>query len=144
MSPQRRSGLGTNQEAIRRHNLGTVLRHHWAPTLAASAGVVSAFAIFYLSTAFTLSYLTAERDAAREAVLAVQLAANLFLALGIVLAAIGSDKVGAQRMLAWGAAFRAGGKRTVPVLVAAGEALTDSHEIVRFAASGPLRPSWNG
>ena len=27
MSPQRRSGLGTNQEAIRRHNLGTVLRH---------------------------------------------------------------------------------------------------------------------
>ena len=84
--------------------LGTVLRHHWAPTLAASAGVVSAFAIFYLSTAFTLSYLTAERDAAREAVLAVQLAANLFLALGIVLAAIGSDKVGAQRMLACGAA----------------------------------------
>jgi len=27
VSPQRRSGLGTNQEAIRRHNLGTVLRH---------------------------------------------------------------------------------------------------------------------
>ena len=27
MSPQRRSGLGTNQEAVRRHNLGTVLRH---------------------------------------------------------------------------------------------------------------------
>ncbi|NYE37268.1 putative NBD/HSP70 family sugar kinase [Nocardioides cavernae] len=27
MSPQRRTGLGTNQEAVRRHNLGTVLRH---------------------------------------------------------------------------------------------------------------------
>ena len=27
MSPQGRSGLGTNQEAVRRHNLGTVLRH---------------------------------------------------------------------------------------------------------------------
>jgi len=27
VSPQRRSGLGTNQEAIRRHNLGTLLRH---------------------------------------------------------------------------------------------------------------------
>ena len=27
MSPQRRAGLGTNQEAVRRHNLGTVLRH---------------------------------------------------------------------------------------------------------------------
>lgn len=27
MSPSRRSGLGTNQEAVRRHNLGTLLRH---------------------------------------------------------------------------------------------------------------------
>jgi len=27
MSPQRRAGLGTNQEAVRRHNLGTLLRH---------------------------------------------------------------------------------------------------------------------
>ena len=83
--------------------LGTVLRHHWAPTLAASAGVVSAFAIFYLSTAFALSFMTAERDAPREAVLAVQLAANLFLAAGIVCAAIGSDRTSPRRMLAWGA-----------------------------------------
>jgi MFS family permease len=83
--------------------LGTVLRHHWRPTLAASAGVVSAFAIFYLSTAFALSHLTAERGVARETVLAMQLAANLFLALGIVLAAVGSDRVGARRMLACGA-----------------------------------------
>lgn len=84
--------------------LGTVLRHHWAPTLAASAGVVSAFAIFYLSTAFALSFMTAERGAPREAVLAVQLAANLFLAAGIVCAAIGSDRTSPRRMLAWGAA----------------------------------------
>jgi predicted NBD/HSP70 family sugar kinase len=27
MTPQRRAGLGTNQEAVRRHNLGTLLRH---------------------------------------------------------------------------------------------------------------------
>src|SRR3954464_341133 len=27
MSPIPRSGLGTNQEAVRRHNLGTLLRH---------------------------------------------------------------------------------------------------------------------
>ncbi|MXG89414.1 ROK family protein [Nocardioides flavescens] len=27
MSPQPRTGLGTNQEAVRRHNLGTLLRH---------------------------------------------------------------------------------------------------------------------
>ena len=84
--------------------LGTVLRHHWAPTLAASAGVVSAFAIFYLSTAFTLGHMTAERGVSRETMLALQLAANLFLALGIVLAAIGSDRTSARRMLGWGAA----------------------------------------
>ena len=83
--------------------LGTLLRRHWAPTLAASAGVVSAFAIFYLSTAFALSHMTAERGVSRETMLALQLAANLFLALGIVLAAIGSDRTSARRMLAWGA-----------------------------------------
>src|SRR5690606_25297399 len=67
--------------------LGTLLLRHWVPTLAASAGVVSAFAIFYLSTAFALSHMTAERGVSRETMLALQLAANVFLAVGIVLAA---------------------------------------------------------
>jgi MFS family permease len=84
--------------------LGAVLRDHWAPTLAAGAAVVSAFAIFYLSTAFALSHMTAERGVSRETMLALQLAANLFLALGIVLAAIGADRTTPGRMLAWGAA----------------------------------------
>jgi hypothetical protein len=84
--------------------LGTVLRHHWGPTLAASAAVVSAFAIFYLSTAFTLGHLTTARGEARETILALQLGANLFLALGIVIAAVASDKVGTSRVLGWGAA----------------------------------------
>ena len=84
--------------------LGTVLRYHWAPTLAAGAGVVSAFAIFYLSTAFALSHMTATRGVSRETMLTLQLAANLFLALGIILAAIGSDRKSPARMLAWGAA----------------------------------------
>jgi MFS family permease len=84
--------------------LGAVLRDHWAPTLAASAAVVSAFAIFYLSTAFALSHMTTVRGVTRESMLALQLAANLFLALGIILAAIGSDRSSPRRMLAWGAA----------------------------------------
>jgi len=84
--------------------LGVVLRDHWAPTLAACAAVVSAFAIFYLSTAFALSHMTSARGESRETMLALQLAANLFLALGIVLAAIGSDRASPRRMLAWGAA----------------------------------------
>jgi MFS family permease len=83
--------------------LGTVLRHHWAPTLAATAGVVAAFAIFYLSTAFALSHMTSVRGEPRETVLALQLAANLFLALGIALSAIGADRSSSRRMLASGA-----------------------------------------
>jgi len=83
--------------------LGTVLRHHWGPTLAATAGVVACFAIFYLSTAFALSHLTVERHEARETVLGLQLAANLFLALGIGLAAIYSDRASPRRGLMWGA-----------------------------------------
>jgi predicted MFS family arabinose efflux permease len=83
--------------------LGTVLRHHWAPTLAAAAGVVSAFAIFYLATAFALSHMTTTRGVSRETMLALQLVANLFLALGIVLAGIGADRSSPQRMLIWGA-----------------------------------------
>jgi hypothetical protein len=71
--------------------------------VAASAAVVSAFAIFYLSTAFALSHMTAARGVSRETMLALQLGANAFLALGIVLAAIGSDRASPQRMLAWGA-----------------------------------------
>jgi len=84
--------------------LGTVLRHHWGPTLAAAAGVVSAFAIFYLATAFALSQMTTARGVSRETMLALQLIANLFLAVGIVLSGIGSDRSSPRRMLIWGAA----------------------------------------
>lgn len=84
--------------------LGAVLRRHSLPTLAASAGAVSAFAIFYLSTAFALSHMTAERGVSRETMLALQLAANQFLAIGIVIAAIGADRSSTGRMLGIGAA----------------------------------------
>ena len=84
--------------------LGRVLRYHWGAVLAASAGVVSAFAIFYLSTAFALGNLTTARGEARETVLALQLAANLFLALGIALSAIGADRTSPEKMLGLGAA----------------------------------------
>jgi len=84
--------------------LGTVLRYHWGPTLAAAAGVVSAFAIFYLATAFALSQMTTARGVSRETMLALQLIANLFLAVGIVLSGIGSDRSSPRRMLVLGAA----------------------------------------
>ena len=83
--------------------LGTLVRFHWGAVLSGTAGAVAAFAIFYLSTAFALGHLTTERGESRETVLSLQLAANLFLALGIALAAVGSDRFGARRVLGWGA-----------------------------------------
>jgi len=83
--------------------VGRVLAHHWGAVLAAGAGVIACFAIFYLSTAFALGHMTTVRGIAREQMLALQLAANLFLALGIVIAAIWSDRASTRRVLGWGA-----------------------------------------
>ncbi len=83
--------------------LGRLLRNHWGPVIAGSAGVIACFAIFYLSTAFALGHLTTERGMPRELVLGVQLAANSFLAIGIVVAAIWADRTNPRKVLAVGA-----------------------------------------
>ncbi|MFA7594957.1 MAG: MFS transporter [Novosphingobium sp.] len=83
--------------------LGRLLRNHWGPVIAGSAGVIACFAIFYLSTAFALGHLTTGRGMARELVLGVQLAANSFLAIGIVVAAIWADRTNPRQVLAAGA-----------------------------------------
>lgn len=83
--------------------LGQLLRHHPLAVLAGSAGVVACFAIFYLSTAFALSHATTGLGIARERFLAVQLGANTFLAIGIALSGIISDRRGARRVLLGGA-----------------------------------------
>ncbi len=80
-----------------------VFRDHALLLLAASAGAACCFAIFYLSTAFALSYATSTLHIDRQTFLAVQLGANLFLALGIVVAAYASDRFGAGRIIALGA-----------------------------------------
>ncbi|MCC6925453.1 MFS transporter [Novosphingobium sp.] len=83
--------------------LGTLLRHHWGAVLAGSAGVVACFALFYLSTAFALDLGTRQLGYGREQFLLLQLGANFFLALGIVLAATLADRFGAARVLLVGA-----------------------------------------
>lgn len=83
--------------------LGTLLRHHWPAVIAASAAVISAFAIFYLSTAFALGHMTSSRGVPREAMLGVQLGANCFMAIGIFWAALWSDRASPKRVLQMGA-----------------------------------------
>lgn len=83
--------------------LGKVLSKHLPAVLLGSASVVACFAIFYLATAFALGHMTAIRHYPREQILALQLGANVFMAVGIIWAAIWSDRAGAARVLAFGA-----------------------------------------
>ncbi len=83
--------------------LGTLLRHHWGAVLAGSAAVVACFALFYLSTAFALDIGTKQLGYSREHFLTLQLGANCFLALGIVLAAWLADRFSARGVLLVGA-----------------------------------------
>lgn len=87
--------------------MGSLLRHHWGALLAGSAGVVACFALFYLATAFALAQGAGPLGYNRQSFLGVQLGANLFLAAGIIVAAIWSDRSSAGRVLAWGAGLGA-------------------------------------
>lgn len=88
--------------------LGRLLSHHSLAVLAGSAGVVACFSIFYLSTAFALSWGTSELGYAREQFLAVQLAANTFLAIGIIVAGYWADAASPRKVLGWGAVLTVG------------------------------------
>ncbi|MEO5705522.1 MAG: MFS transporter [Alteraurantiacibacter sp.] len=79
--------------------IGVLLRHHWRAAIGTIAGVIAIFAIFYLGTTFTLGHMTTTRGFAREDVLLIQLVANLFLAMGIGMAAWWADKTSPRRVL---------------------------------------------
>jgi MFS family permease len=83
--------------------LTRLLAHHMGAVLAGSAGVIACFAIFYLATAYALAQGTGPLGYSRETFLTVQLAANCFLAVGIVLAAVHSDRASPRRVLRIGA-----------------------------------------
>lgn len=83
--------------------LATLLSRHFGAVLAGSAGVIACFAIFYLATAYALSQGTGQLGHSRQTFLSVQLAANVFLALGIVAAAIHADRKSPRYALLLGA-----------------------------------------
>ena len=64
--------------------------------------MVACFAIFYLATAFALGYGTATLGYSRTAFLEIQLGAILFMAVGIVVAGILSDRFDGRRVLIGG------------------------------------------
>lgn len=107
--------------------LWTLLSGHWRAVLAGTAGVVACFALFYLSTAFALDLGTKKLGYPREQFLMLQLGANFFLALGIVLAAWLADRGSGRRVLLGGAVA------TAVVGLLFGPGLTSGSELAIFA-----------
>ena len=84
--------------------IGELLRHHALATFAGTFAVVACFAIFYLSTAFALAHGTTALAYQREVFLSIQLAAILFLVLGIIISGVRSDATSPARVLIGGCA----------------------------------------
>lgn len=83
--------------------LAQILTRHPGAVLAGSAGVIACFAIFYLATAYALAQGSGPLGHDRETFLSVQLAANCFLAFGIVAAAVQADRMSPRFSLMLGA-----------------------------------------
>ncbi|HEX5661555.1 MAG TPA: MFS transporter [Polyangiales bacterium] len=79
--------------------LAELFKRHLSELIAGTFAVVCCYAIFYLATAFALGYATTTLHHAREHVLGVQLGAILFMALGIVVAGVMSDRTSPRRVL---------------------------------------------
>ena len=82
--------------------LATLFTGHLGPAIAGTFAVVACFAVFYIATAFALGYGTTTLGIDREAFLGIQLAAILFMAVGIVLAGWWADKTTPTRVLVAG------------------------------------------
>ncbi|MCY1672462.1 MFS transporter [Novosphingobium sp. SL115] len=87
--------------------LRRLLRDHSPAVAAGIAGVVACFAIFYLATTFALSFATTSLGYAKQDFLAVQLGANMFFAVGILVAGWWADRTSVQRVLGTGAVLAA-------------------------------------
>ena len=79
-----------------------LLARHPLETLGGTFAVVACFATYYLSTAFALGYGVGTLGYSREAFLAIQLGAILFMAAGIIIAGYWSDASSPRRVLMWG------------------------------------------
>jgi MFS family permease len=89
-------------DALPKVPIATLFRSHLRPTIAGTVGVIACFALFYLTTAFALSYGTTTLGHGRQAFLGLEIAAILFLTLGVIVSCTLADRTGAQAMLRWG------------------------------------------
>ncbi|GAA0741155.1 MFS transporter [Sphingomonas sp. ABOLD] len=103
--------------------LGVLLRNHLGATLAGTLGTVACFALFYVATLFAIGFGTKTLGYPREAFLGAELAAILFMALGIGVAGWLADKRGATLVLALGCIAMVPLGLAMPVLLVPGSLL---------------------
>ncbi len=84
--------------------LATLLSSHLGAAIAGTFACAACFAVYYIATAFALSYGTKDLGIDREAFLGVQLGAILFMAGSIIVAGWWADRTSPTRVLAWGCA----------------------------------------
>lgn len=106
--------------------VAVLFQRHLGAVLAGTAGAIACFAIFYLSTAYALAQGTTTLGYSRETFLAVQLGANCFFALGILLAVIRADRTSPR------AVMLTGGVMTVLLGAVFGAGLTYGSLLVIF------------
>jgi len=82
--------------------MGELLRHHWRRALGGTFGAVACFAVYYIATAFALGYATKTLAVDTQTFLGLQLAAILFMAVGIALSGVWADRTTPGHVLAWG------------------------------------------
>ncbi len=100
-TPEFRAAL--EREPPARVPFARLMRDHTGALLAGSAGVIAVFTIFYLATAYALAQGAGPLGHSRETFLAVQLVTVCFQAIGLILAAVLSDRLSPKRVLLGGA-----------------------------------------
>jgi MFS family permease len=82
-----------------------LMKGHWREVICGTLAAIMCFAIFYLTTAFALGYGTKILAIPRETFLQYQLFAILFMAAGIILSGILTDRFSGRAVLMAGAAL---------------------------------------
>jgi metabolite-proton symporter len=85
--------------AVQRMPIVAALRSHGREVLLGSLAMVVCYALFYISTVFTLGHATQTLGVSRQAMLAMQVGAISFMALGIVISGRLSDHHGRRPVL---------------------------------------------
>ena len=92
------------REAPARVPFARLATRHFPALVAGSAGVIAVFTIFYLATSYALAQAAGPLGHSRETFLALQLITICFLAAGLVVAAIATDRTSPRKVLLWGSA----------------------------------------